>query len=102
MAEGFGAPPLLLLDEVTAHLDDGRREALFAAVLAIGAQAWMTGTEAELFAALSDRAQRLRVRTEGASRGWSGRAVKVGERRGQWADAARQSDRAGPSGWLQG
>ena len=34
VAEGFGAPPLLLLDEVTAHLDDGRREALFAAVLA--------------------------------------------------------------------
>ena len=65
VAEGFGAPPLLLLDEVTAHLDDGRRQALFAAVLAIGAQAWMTGTEPELFTALGDRAQRLRLTESG-------------------------------------
>jgi DNA replication and repair protein RecF len=46
---------------VAAHLDDGRREELFAAVLGLGAQAWMTGTGAELFAGLGDRAQRLRV-----------------------------------------
>ena len=61
VAEGFGAPPVLLLDEVAAHLDDERRGALFEAVLGLGAQAWMTGTGAELFAGLGERAQRLRV-----------------------------------------
>lgn len=61
VAAGFGAPPLLLLDEVAAHLDDGRREALHAAVLDLGAQAWMTGTGPELFAGLGNRVQRLRV-----------------------------------------
>jgi DNA replication and repair protein RecF len=42
-------PPVLLLDEVAAHLDAGRRAALFAEIAALGAQAWMTGTGAELF-----------------------------------------------------
>jgi DNA replication and repair protein RecF len=65
VAEGFGAPPLLLLDEVTAHLDDGRRAALHDAVLGLGAQAWMTGTEPGLFAGLGDRVQRLRVEEAG-------------------------------------
>jgi DNA replication and repair protein RecF len=65
VAEGFGAPPLLLLDEVAAHLDAGRREALFAAVIGLGAQAWMTGTGAEVFDRLGERAQRVRV-SEGA------------------------------------
>jgi DNA replication and repair protein RecF len=69
VAEGFGAAPVLLLDEVTAHLDAGRRQALFEAVLGLGAQAWMTGTAPELFAGLGDRAQRLRVsETGGESR----------------------------------
>jgi DNA replication and repair protein RecF len=65
VAEGFGAPPVLLLDEITAHLDDGRREALFEAVLGLEAQAWMTGTAGELFAGLGDRAQRLRLSEAG-------------------------------------
>jgi DNA replication and repair protein RecF len=60
-----GAPPLLLLDEVAAHLAAGRREALFAAVVGLGAQAWMTGTGAEVFDGLGERAQRVRV-SEGA------------------------------------
>lgn len=47
-----GTAPLLLLDEVTAHLDGARREDLFAALLALGAQAWMTGTDSALFAPL--------------------------------------------------
>jgi DNA replication and repair protein RecF len=59
-AEG-GSPPILLLDEVAAHLDAGRRAALYDEICALGAQAWMTGTGAELFAELGDRAQRLEV-----------------------------------------
>ncbi len=56
-----GAAPLLLLDEVTAHLDAARREALFDEVSALGSQAWMTGTEDALFAPLGRRAERFRV-----------------------------------------
>lgn len=56
-----GAAPLLLLDEVTAHLDGQRREALFDEISALGSQAWMTGTEDELFEPLGTRAQRFRV-----------------------------------------
>ena len=56
-----GRPPLLLLDEIAAHLDAERRVALFDEVVALGAQSWMTGTDAELFAPLGGRAQILRV-----------------------------------------
>lgn len=56
-----GRPPLLLLDEIAAHLDAERRGALFDEVVALGAQSWMTGTDAELFAPLGGRAQILRV-----------------------------------------
>ncbi len=45
-----GSPPLLLLDEVAAHLDARRRGALFERLADTGAQVWMTGTEAVLFA----------------------------------------------------
>ena len=51
-----GAPPLLLLDEIAAHLDRGRRAALFDEIEGLGAQAWMTGTDAGLFDALRGRA----------------------------------------------
>lgn len=61
LAESFGAPPILLLDEVAAHLDSGRRAALYDEIVALGAQAWMTGTGAELFDALGTRAQYLAV-----------------------------------------
>jgi DNA replication and repair protein RecF len=44
-----GRAPLLLLDEVAAHLDGRRRAALFEEILALGAQAWMTGTDLNLF-----------------------------------------------------
>ncbi len=57
-----GPAPILLLDEVAAHLDGSRRAALFDALCALGAQAWMTGTGSELFDALGARAQILRVR----------------------------------------
>ncbi len=48
VARRRGAPPLILLDEVTAHLDARRRAALFARLGARG-QVWMTATEAALF-----------------------------------------------------
>jgi DNA replication and repair protein RecF len=56
-----GASPLVLLDEVAAHLDSARREALFAEILALGAQAWMTGTDRSIFAPIAIDAQILTV-----------------------------------------
>ncbi|CUH79914.1 DNA replication and repair protein RecF [Tritonibacter multivorans] len=64
LAKAEGAPPILLLDEVAAHLDAGRRAALYDEICALGAQAWMTGTGPELFGELGDRAQRVEVRDE--------------------------------------
>ncbi len=69
LADRTGTPPILLLDEVAAHLDASRRAALYDEICALGAQAWMTGTGPELFAELGDRAQHLAVtETEGESR----------------------------------
>ncbi|MGR3617766.1 MAG: DNA replication/repair protein RecF [Paracoccaceae bacterium] len=56
-----GAPPMVLLDEVAAHLDAGRRAALYDEICTLGAQAWMTGTGAELFVELGARAQGIEV-----------------------------------------
>ena len=68
LAAEIGAPPLLLLDEVAAHLDKDRQAALYDEICALGAQAWMTGTGPEMFDALGDRAQRLEVtEADGAS-----------------------------------
>jgi DNA replication and repair protein RecF len=55
-----GRPPVLLLDEVAAHIDPLRRAALFDLLAATGSQVWMTGTESALFAGLND-AHRLQV-----------------------------------------
>lgn len=52
VAEDRGARPILLLDEVAAHLDPRRRAALFDRLAAAGGQSWMTGTEAALFEGL--------------------------------------------------
>jgi DNA replication and repair protein RecF len=52
-----GAAPLLLLDEVAAHLDDTRRRALYDELVTLGAQAWLTGTDRALFDGFADRAQ---------------------------------------------
>ncbi len=57
-----GVAPILLLDEVVAHLDAGRRTALFEEILALDLQAWLTGTEMALFAELGGRAQFFGVR----------------------------------------
>lgn len=56
-----GAGPLLLLDEVVAHLDAERRGDLFDEIVALGVQAWMTGTDRALFDGLIGRAQFFRV-----------------------------------------
>ena len=64
LADEIGAPPILLLDEVSAHLDATRRAALYDEICALGAQAWMTGTGPELFEELKDRAQYLEVTDE--------------------------------------
>jgi DNA replication and repair protein RecF len=50
-----------LLDEVAAHLDENRRAALYDEVCGLGAQAWMTGTGAELFEALGPRAHMIEI-----------------------------------------
>ena len=55
-----GQPPVLLLDEVAAHLDPSRRAALFDRLTETGGQVWMTGTEDNLFNDLSS-ATRLTV-----------------------------------------
>jgi DNA replication and repair protein RecF len=61
LAQDFGAPPILLLDEVAAHLDATRRAALYDEICALGAQAFMTGTGPELFTELGNRAQYVEV-----------------------------------------
>ncbi|MCI4660611.1 MAG: DNA replication/repair protein RecF [Neomegalonema sp.] len=60
-----GAPPLLLLDEVAAHLDQERRAALYDEICALEVQAWMTGTGAELFDALGTRARSIALDSQG-------------------------------------
>ena len=61
LAEQLGAPPIVLLDEVAAHLDAERRAALYDEICALGAQAWMTSTGPELYEELGRRAQYLEV-----------------------------------------
>lgn len=55
------APLILLLDEIAAHLDEGRRAALFSILDELGFQAFMTGTDASLFEAWGERAQHFEV-----------------------------------------
>lgn len=61
LSDELGAPPILLLDEVAAHLDATRRAALYDEICNLGAQAFMTGTGPELFAELGARAQYAEV-----------------------------------------
>lgn len=56
-----GASPILLLDEIAAHLDEHRRAALFNELLLLGTQAWMTGTDRSAFAELENKAGFFRV-----------------------------------------
>jgi DNA replication and repair protein RecF len=52
---------VLLLDEVVAHLDPGRRRALFEALSELGAQVWMTGADPQAFSDIADTAQLVDV-----------------------------------------
>jgi DNA replication and repair protein RecF len=57
IADMTGFAPVLLLDEVVAHLDPVRRAALYEALDALGAQVWMTGADPAAFADLAGRAE---------------------------------------------
>lgn len=61
VGETVGRAPILLLDEVAAHLDARRRAALFDRIELLGGQCWMTGTDLSVFAPLAERAQRFQV-----------------------------------------
>ena len=65
LAAGLGTSPILLLDEVAAHLDGARRAALYDELCTLGAQAIMTGTGPELFDTLGPRAQAFDVADSG-------------------------------------
>ena len=62
VADMTGFAPVLLLDEVVAHLDPARRAALYQALDDIGAQVWMTGADAAAFDAIAGRAEVVEVR----------------------------------------
>ncbi|HEX5508363.1 MAG TPA: DNA replication/repair protein RecF [Pseudolabrys sp.] len=57
-----GSSPILLLDEVIAHLDPNRRAALYDALSDLGAQVWMTGADPAAFGDITDRAQVFEIR----------------------------------------
>lgn len=74
LSDACGLAPVLLLDEVVAHLDVERRRALFAEILELGAQAWMTGTDGEAFRPLGEAAQFFYLREQ---RLWPGSAERL-------------------------
>ena len=66
-AQISGMAPILLLDEMAAHLDEQRRIALFNILDELGGQSFMTGTDRQLFSALDDRAEFFEI-SDGALR----------------------------------
>jgi DNA replication and repair protein RecF len=61
LGEMSGFAPILLLDEVVAHLDPERRTALFGELETLGAQVWVTGADPAAFAEIAPRAQVFEV-----------------------------------------
>ncbi len=61
LADMSGFAPVLLLDEVVAHLDPARRAALYAELEALGAQAWLTGADSATFADIEGKAEMFEV-----------------------------------------
>jgi DNA replication and repair protein RecF len=61
-----GAPPLILLDEIAAHLDDDRRAALYSRLASLGGQVWLSGTDHALFARYDGAAMRFEIEGDGA------------------------------------
>jgi len=60
-----GFPPVLLLDEVVAHLDDVKREALLEKIRDLNVQAWITSTDPTLFESMRDCAQFFEIKNNG-------------------------------------
>jgi DNA replication and repair protein RecF len=63
VADMTGTAPVILLDEVVAHLDPERRAALFAALGGLGSQVWMTGADPSAFSDIALHADVIDVRT---------------------------------------
>jgi DNA replication and repair protein RecF len=63
ITEMTASTPVLLLDEIVAHLDPGRRAALHAELAQLGAQVWMTGADPAAFVEIADRAAMIEVRS---------------------------------------
>jgi DNA replication and repair protein RecF len=61
IAEMTGFAPVLLLDEVVAHLDPARRTALYGELSELGTQVWMTGADRALFAEIGENAAMIEV-----------------------------------------
>lgn len=57
--------PIVLLDEVIAHLDEDFRQALFEEILQLQSQCWMTGTDANIFSSVASKVQSLHVEHSG-------------------------------------
>lgn len=55
IAASRSAPPVLLLDEIAAHLDEERRESLYNTLFSLGAQTWLSGADSSLFSPLKGR-----------------------------------------------
>jgi DNA replication and repair protein RecF len=72
VAEMTATAPVILLDEVVAHLDPARRGALFDALEQLGSQVWLTGADPVAFADVASRADVIDVRTISAERPRSG------------------------------
>lgn len=68
IAEMTGFAPIVLLDEIVAHLDPQRRAALHAELAALGAQVWMTGADPALFAEVAEQAAVIEVHSGVLSR----------------------------------
>jgi len=63
LCEMTGVAPVLLLDEVVAHLDPSRRAALHGELTELGAQVWMTGADPALFDGMTTNAAVVEVRS---------------------------------------
>jgi DNA replication and repair protein RecF len=65
VTEATGQPPLVLIDEVAAHLDEQRREDVLQALLKLGAQIWVTETEVERLGRMADKAEVVHLASVG-------------------------------------
>jgi DNA replication and repair protein RecF len=61
LIDEFNIPPIILLDEVAAHLDSNRRKDLYTEIRSMNTQAWMTGTGADLFDEIGQEVQKFEV-----------------------------------------